>query len=117
MKRLRLLEETRGHGVLRSPDGTRSTPTDYHLVVEVEQVRAGRDWLDGLQVIQARTTADQGFVLDAVMQSLPLVLQMEDGRQFECWMSGDGLLIARTGHALRKADEPHFHIDSLARPS
>jgi hypothetical protein len=115
MTRSRVVEDSTGRGVLRTADGAEAVATEYRFVIEIEQHKAGREWIDGLPEIEARVSPSQAFALRAVLKSLPLVLELEDGRQFDCWMSGDGLLVARTGHALREPAESRSGPSPLPR--
>jgi hypothetical protein len=104
MTRARMIEDTTGTGVMRPEDGSQTWPAPYRLTVEVEEIKAGDQWLDGKQEIEAQVAlSDDSVGWRAVNDQLPLVLELGVGRFFECWMSDvSGRLIARTGHALRR---------------
>jgi hypothetical protein len=108
MKRSQAVEDTTGRGYLRFEDGSKGWATRYRLTVDVEQVRAGDQWLDGLQEIEALATDLAEDVQWTLMGGTdPLILELEDGRHFACFYAGEGRLVARTGHALFRPEKTY----------
>lgn len=93
----RNLEQTSGTGTLRTEDGSKSWRVAFSLRIDVERIRAGDEWVEGIPDVKARVTTGLTNLdaIDLINSGVPLVLELQDGRRLPCWYQQGGELITR----------------------
>ena len=113
---LRHLETITGCGAVLRKGRSRGRVT-YRLTVHREMARADGQWRETRLIVAGRIDAEAELLWDLVHMGRAIVLELEDGRFFECLVKDVGGKVVATGLGLhaarwRRKAAPHRVADA-----